>query len=51
MDGLDLPDEEFDYEEFVAKEFGGGRSIPRKQILLAAVAAIMLIVFLILYFR
>lgn len=22
-DGLDLPDEEFDYDEFVAREFGG----------------------------
>jgi hypothetical protein len=22
-DGLDLPDEDFDYEEFVAREFGG----------------------------
>ena len=23
-DGLDLPDEDFDYEEFVAREFGHG---------------------------
>lgn len=27
-DGLDLPDEEFDYDDFVAREFGG--SPPRK---------------------
>ena len=25
-DGLDLPDEEFDYDEFVQREFGGGKS-------------------------
>ena len=24
LDALDLPDEEFDYEDFVKKEFGGG---------------------------
>jgi hypothetical protein len=24
-DGVDLPDEEFDYDEFVAKEFGGAK--------------------------
>jgi hypothetical protein len=25
-DGLDLPDDEFDYEDFVAREFGGKSS-------------------------
>ena len=25
LDGLDLPDEEFDYDQFVAEEFGTGR--------------------------
>ena len=25
-DGLDLPDDEFDYDEFVAREFGGQAS-------------------------
>jgi hypothetical protein len=24
VDGLDLPDEEFDYEDFTRREFGGG---------------------------
>jgi hypothetical protein len=24
-DGLDLPDDEFDYEDFVAREFGGDK--------------------------
>ena len=28
--GLDLPDEDFDYEEFVKREFGGGKNpVPR----------------------
>jgi len=28
--GLDLPDENFDYEDFVKREFGGGKnSVPR----------------------
>jgi len=49
-DGLDLPDQEFNYEDFVKEEFGGGRSKSRKPLLLAAVAAILLIVLVILYF-
>ncbi len=28
-DGLDLPDEEFDYDEFVKREFGNGASKSR----------------------
>lgn len=27
--GLDLPDQEFDYEEFVKEEFGQQRPVPR----------------------
>ena len=27
--GLDLPDDEFNYEEFVQEEFGGGRVKPK----------------------
>jgi hypothetical protein len=26
--GLDLPDENFDYDEFVKREFGGGKKSP-----------------------
>jgi hypothetical protein len=26
--GLDLPDENFDYEDFVKREFGGGKKSP-----------------------
>ncbi len=51
QDGLDLPDQEFNYQDFVREEFGGGGgSRSGKHIILGAVAAIMLIVFLILYF-
>ena len=50
QDGLDLPDQEFNYEDFVREEFGGGTRRSGKRILLAAAATIMLIVFLILYF-
>ncbi|HOS76125.1 MAG TPA: zinc ribbon domain-containing protein [Verrucomicrobiota bacterium] len=28
-DGLDLPDDAFDYEDFVRREFGGRRAVPR----------------------
>jgi hypothetical protein len=28
-DGLDLPDEKFDYEEFVDREFGSRKPVPR----------------------
>jgi hypothetical protein len=31
-DGLDLPDEEFDYDEFVDREFGGGERVKRPKI-------------------
>jgi hypothetical protein len=28
-DGLDLPDQDFDYEDFVKREFGGKSPVPR----------------------
>ena len=28
-DGLDLPDDNFDYDDFVKREFGGAKPIPR----------------------
>jgi hypothetical protein len=27
--GLDLPEEHFDYKDFVGREFGGGKPVPR----------------------
>jgi hypothetical protein len=27
--GLDLPEEQFDYEDFVEREFGGRKAVPR----------------------
>ena len=29
--GLDLPDENFDYEDFVKREFGGGKKSPENK--------------------
>jgi hypothetical protein len=31
-DGLDLPDENFDYEEFVKREFHGGKGLKQRGI-------------------
>jgi hypothetical protein len=28
-DGLELPEEDFDYSDFVKREFGGGKPVPR----------------------
>ena len=44
-DGLDLPDDEFDYDEFLEEEFGGGRK-PWKRIgwLWWTVAVVLLVV-------
>lgn len=50
-EGLDLPDDEFNYEEFVEREFGGeGRATrpgrgPRKALLWALVALALAAVF------
>jgi hypothetical protein len=47
--GLDLPDEEFDYQDYVKREFGGVTSKPRGMVRLWwVVAVIILAVFLIL---
>jgi hypothetical protein len=27
--GLDLPEQDFDYEDFIQREFGGKRAVPR----------------------
>lgn len=50
-DGLDLPDEDFDYAGFVAEEFAGGpkRSLP--QWFWTVVAAVLLLAFAALVFR
>ena len=41
-DGLDLPDDEFDYDEFIAREFGarGGRRPRRRRVWVVAVAIV-----------
>ena len=45
-DNLNLPDEEFDYDEFVREEFGPGRAKPRGISWLWWVVALILIVLL-----
>lgn len=51
-DGLDLPDEHFDYNDFVKREFGGGRPLPRGIHWVWWVLAIFVVVALILiWFR
>jgi hypothetical protein len=41
--GLDLPDEEFDYEDFVAREFGEGKPRQRPRQRLWTIAGIVLL--------
>ncbi|WOO42434.1 hypothetical protein [Rubellicoccus peritrichatus] len=47
--GLDLPDDEFDYDSFVKKEFEG-KAVRSKKERIAAIVAVLLIVALLLYF-
>jgi zinc-ribbon domain len=46
-DNLNLPGENFDYEDFVKREFGGGQAIPRGVTRFWWVVAILLVVGLI----
>lgn len=48
-DGVDLPDDDFDYEEFVKKEFGSSRSPGFKRIWWIT-AIVVLGVFIAIYF-
>ena len=50
-EGLDLPDEDFDYEDFTAKEFGGkDANLRLTRQLWWWVAIILILVFLLAYF-
>lgn len=51
-DGVDLPDEDFDYEQFIREEFGEDtpRRLSGKQLFWWIVAAITLIAFVMLSF-
>jgi hypothetical protein len=48
-DGLDLPDDDFDYEKFTAEEFGTPRKVKGKE-LFWKIVAVVLVVSLILMF-
>ncbi len=49
--GLGLPDEEFDYDEFVKEEFGGGQARPRGIGWFWWAAALLLVALLIFFVR
>ena len=46
--GLDLPDEHFDYKDFVDREFGGKKPVPRGQHWFWWVLAIVVIIVLLM---
>ena len=48
-DALDLPDDDFDYHEFIEQEFGGGKSKLRPATIWVVAAAILVVVLLWLY--
>ena len=48
-DGLDLPDEDFDYEKFTAEEFGVPRKLKSKQFVWKVVGFVLLVLALIGY--
>ncbi len=50
-DGLGLPDEEFDYEKFVAGEFGGGAKKSGRELFWWFAAVVILVAFVWLTFR
>lgn len=45
IDGIDLPESDFNYEEFVAEEFGNGKPGSRARLLRVLVALLLLVVF------
>ncbi len=50
--GLDLPDQEFDYKDFVEREFGGKKPVPRGIHWFWWLVAILLVIgFLAFWFR
>ncbi len=48
-DGLDLPDNEFDYEKFTAEEFGTPRKLRGKVLFWKVVGVVILVVMIILF--
>jgi hypothetical protein len=48
-DGLDLPDDDFDYEKFTAEEFGAPRKLRGKERFWKVVAVVILVLMIILF--
>ncbi|HEV3272014.1 MAG TPA: zinc ribbon domain-containing protein [Candidatus Methylacidiphilales bacterium] len=49
-DGLDLPEEDFDYEKFTKEEFGTPRKLRGKELLWKVVAGVILVLMIIAFF-
>ena len=47
-DGLDLPEENFDYDKFTEEEFGQPQKAKSRQLLWKITAAVLLIIFILL---
>jgi uncharacterized membrane protein YvbJ len=50
-DQLGIPDDSFDYADFVEREFGGKKPKRKNQFLWAAVALILIVVFVLFFWR
>jgi hypothetical protein len=48
-DGLDLPDDNFDYEKFTAEEFGAPRKLRGKELLWKVVTVVILVLMIVLF--
>jgi hypothetical protein len=48
-DGLDLPDDDFDYEKFTANEFGAPRKLGGKELFWKVVAVVVLVLMMIAF--
>ena len=49
-DSLDLPDDKFNYDDFVEREFGGKKPVPRGQHWFWWIIAVLIVVALVLAF-
>ena len=49
--GLDLPDEEFSYDEFIEREFGSEKKPPGLRWIWWATALLLLVIALVFFFR
>ena len=48
-DGAGLPDDDFDYKEFVDKEFGEGPARSRRELFIGIVALVLIVIFVLTF--